>query len=582
MIAAFRQALTLLSPGEKRRVYVILVLGSIAAIMQALAVLSMMPFILLLSSPGQLQVNEFLRWAYEAAGTPPYEEFLVLLGLFGILALVAGNLFVAFEQWVSDRFLNLLAQRIETLVLRRMLRQPFQYFVSHHSAKLSDIVLNQVERVVDGIIGTFITIVGSIALATFVVLVLLLVSFGTTLVTLVGLLAAYLLVFLLLRRRIEAHGAELTGLSAKVFTAVSEAFDGIREIKTRRAEAFFERRFSESRLLLARLAIRYNLMSYLPHFMLETVVLAGFVLVALYFVFTTDDAGVSLALLALYGISVYRLIPALKGIFEGVSAIHHNVDALHLVLRHCREEERAVEQRELPPPARDIRLVDVSHRYDGSGVDQLSGVNLVIPAGSSVCLFGPSGSGKTTVLNVLAGLVSPGKGQVLSDGVEIGEATVDSWRRTIGYCPQQIYLFDDTIANNVAFGIPHGDIDHQRVAQVAALALLEDRGAGRLAPGTIIGEDGDTLSGGQRQRLGIARALYHDPAVLIFDESFTGLDAERQSLVLDNLFGLPGKTLVFSSHDKAIASRCDKVVIFEAGRVAGEASGREMFAAGGA
>jgi ABC-type multidrug transport system fused ATPase/permease subunit len=528
-----------------------------------------MPFILLLANPELLQTHDLLQRLYIALGASSYHEFLVLFGLFGIAILTLGNLFVAVEQWVSDRFLHRLGHRVETQVLERMMKRPYEYFVTHHSGTLSDVVLSQVERVVEGVIGTLVTIFGSVALAAFIVLMLLVISFETTLATLIGLLAAYLLVFLSLRRRMESHGAELTGLSAGVFTAVKETLDGIKEIKTRRAEAFFSRRFAASRMKMAKLIVRYNLLNYLPHFVLETVVFAGFVAVALYFVFETADTGISLAFIALYGMAVYRLIPALKGIFEGIATIHHNADAVTVVLRHCAAGAPEVTARDLPPPEKEIRLAGVTHRYPGSGGDQLSAIDLAIPAGSSVCLFGPSGSGKTTILNLLVGLIAPQRGQILCDGVPIGPETLDSWRQRIGYAPQQIYLFDDTLASNIAFGVAGEDIDMARVEAVGRIALLDEFVSGRSLQGyrTVIGEDGETLSGGQRQRVGIARALYHDPDVLVFDEAFTGLDTDNRRTILGNLFRLAGKTLVFSSHETAIAALCDRTVIISNGQV---------------
>jgi ABC-type multidrug transport system fused ATPase/permease subunit len=363
-----------------------------------------------------------------------------------------------------------------------------------------------------------------------------------------------------------------------VFTAVKETLDGIKEIKTRRAESFFSRRFEDSRLQMSRLSIRYNMLSYMPHFVLESVVFAGFVAVALYFVFTTADSGVSLVFIALYGMAVYRLIPALKGIFEGISTIHHNADAVQVVLHHCEGGGEPHGARLLPPPEHEIRLEAVTHRYDNSGGAQLSDIDLIVPAGSSLCLFGPSGSGKTTILNVLVGLVRPQNGRVLCDGVEIGLGTIDSWRRNLGYCPQQIYLFDDTMSSNIAFGVTKDEIDQERVIAVGRIANLDEFVTGKLPQGyqTVIGEHGETLSGGQRQRVGIARTLYHDPAVLIFDESFTGLDAGNRGAIIDKLFLLEGKTLIFSSHETAIASRCDKVAVIEQGRVVAEGSYQEL------
>jgi ABC-type bacteriocin/lantibiotic exporter with double-glycine peptidase domain len=459
-----------------------------------------------------------------------------------------------------------------------MLRKPYEFFLTNHSAKLSDIVLRQVERVVEGVIGTFLSVMSSAALAALIVIMLLVVSLQTTLVTLFGLLLAYLAVFLLLRRRIESHGAELTSLSASISTAVKETLDGMREIRTRRAETFFTDRLGASSLRMSRLEVHYGLMSYLPHFLLETVVFAGFIAVALYYVFVTSDTGASLSFLALYGIAVYRLIPALQGIFEGISTIHHNGDAVRILLQYRESDGAAVTVQPLAKAEKEITLDRVSYRYDQSERSQLSGVSVAIAVGSKVCLFGPSGAGKSTMLNLLAGLLYPQEGRVLCDGLPLGPETIDGWRERIGYLPQQIYLFDDTLANNIAFGVADHAVNRERVTEVGKIANLDAFVNTSLSQGydTVIGEHGATLSGGQRQRVGIARTLYHYPDVLLFDESFTGLDAGNRAVILDNLFALEGKTFVFSSHETAVASRCDRVVVIEDGEVVVEGSYGEL------
>src|SRR5690606_5689828 len=175
------------------------------------------------------------------------------------------------------------------------------------------------------------------------------------------------------------------------------------------------------------------------------------------------------------------------------------------------EQEQPREVRQLRPMERELRLEGVTHRYENADRDQLSDVSFTIPAGSSVCLFGPSGSGKSTILNLLVGLIRTQSGRVLCDDVEIGPETIHSWRGKLGYCPQQIYLFDDTIASNIAFGVPEDDIDQDRLVTVGALAQLHGFVSEKLTAGyqSVIGEHGATLSGGQRQRVGVARCLYH-------------------------------------------------------------------------
>ena len=571
MFTFFRQALSLLSAKQRQGVYFILVTSALAAAVQTAAILSMMPFIVLLTNPSLHESNDLLVRAYEMLGADSYQEFLGIFGLIAIVVLTAGNVFVAFEQWLSVRFLNLLSHDIRRRLLRKILQKPYEDITATHSAVLGDTVLNQVSRVVDGVIGTYISIFSSVALASLIVIVLLVISLKTTLLTLLGLLVAYVAVFLMLRRRVEADGEESTHLSAAVFATVSETLDGIREIRTRRAESYFVRRFEATDLQMSKLQIHHSMMDFLPHYVLETAVFAGFVGVALYFLFTTADAGVSMSYIALYGIAVYRMVPAMKGIFEGMSTVHHNGDAVRAVSQYFDEPEPVGELREVAAPKESIKLEQVSFRYASAEQPQLDAIDVTIPAGSSVCLFGPSGCGKTTILNMVAGLLSPQEGRVSCDGVAIAADTIDSWRKKIGYAPQQAYLFADTLASNIAFGLDAEAIDQERVIEAGRKANLQEF-VSRLPGGyqTVIAEQGESLSGGQRQRVGIARALYYDPAVLILDESFANLDAGNRTDILDRLFGLEGRTLVFSSHETAVASRCDKVIVIERGKVVAE------------
>lgn len=569
MFALFRRALMLLTSRERKGVYVVLIISGMAAGVQTLSMLSMMPFIVLLTNPDVLQSNEQLIWLYGVVGAHSYHEFLTIFGLFAVAMLTAGNMFVAFEQWLSLRFLTMLGHRIKKSVLENILQSSYERAVAEHSAKLNDIVLRQVERAVHGVIGTFVSIFSSMALAALIVLALLVISLKTTLLTMLGLLVAYLAIFMLMRGRISSDGELFTRLSATNSTAVKESLDGIREIKARRAEPYFIRRFETSSLSVSKLMIHFGVMNFLPYYLLETVVFAGFVLLTLYSLHATSDAGLSLSYLALYGMAVYRLVPAMRGVFEGVAEVHHDADAVQAVLPYASNGSALRTARTLSPPSSAINVRSISFNYAASDRTQLDGVEFSIPVGSSVCLFGPSGSGKSTILNLIAGLLFPQAGVIEIDATPLSEETVDSWLEQIGYSPQQVFLFDDTLSSNIAFGIEADKVDQQRVMEVSAFVNLHDHVTTHLPHGyqTVIAEHGATLSGGQRQRVGIARALYHDPDILIFDESFASLDAENRTAILDRLFALQGKTLIFSSHEPAVAARCDKVLVIEAGRL---------------
>lgn len=568
MIPILREALTLLSPKERRSLFWLAILACVAAIVQTVSILAVMPFIVLLANPGLLQTNAIFIAAYDLVGAESYLGFLATFGLVGILTLTLGNVFLAFEQYFAHRYLCFLSHRIENKVLRKILDQNYEQHMRQHSARQSDVVLSHVDRVVDDVIGTSLSVISSIAMTSFIVIMLLVVSFKATLITLVGLIVVYLLVFVALRKKLAEHGEDFTELSGNLFTHVKEVFDGIQEIKSRKAEDYFARRFEASRLSMFKLAVKSGLLGFLPHFILETLIFSGLVGISLYFILTTQSSGVSISFIALYGIAIYRLVPALKSIFEGLANIHHEADAVRIVLEQCRLAESDVAQQRIAEPKTEIGLKAVSYAYSGRDA-QVRDISFNVPVSSSICLFGASGSGKSTILNLLAGLLYPQSGVVYNDDQAVTATTRDSWRGMVGYCPQSVFLFDDTVASNIAFGQEAGDIDYHRVAAVAKVAQIDKFIQQQLTDRyeTVIGEGGKTLSGGQKQRLGMARALYLEPRLLLLDESFNGLDAPVRDAILDALFSLADTTLIFSSHDTDIAARCDKVALVEQGRV---------------
>jgi ABC-type bacteriocin/lantibiotic exporter with double-glycine peptidase domain len=262
------------------------------------------------------------------------------------------------------------------------------------------------------------------------------------------------------------------------------------------------------------------------------------------------------------------LIPSIKGTFDGFSTIHHNADAVRIVLEYCRQPDVTAPVLEIVRPKRELKLESVSYQYRQADDLQLDSIDVSIQTGTSVCFFGSSGAGKSTVLNLLVGLISPKSGRILVDDVALAPAYLNSWRKKLGYCPQKIFLFNDSLASNIAFGVPTDRIDLGRVREVGRLAMLDPWVLQSLPQGyaTVIGEDGNTLSGGQRQRIGIARALYHNPDIIVLDEALSGLDVANRTAILDSLFSLRGKTLIFSSHDTDTASRCDNIVVLKDGR----------------
>ena len=570
MISTLKRALALLQSGERKQYPWLLGLSTMAAVAQAAATLALMPFIFMLASPDLMSMNPWLQKLPVVAGLTSEREVLILLGIGAFVALLIGNIVAAVDFWIAQGFLCRAGHRLETRTLRAIVSQPFEAIADRHGGALGDVVWNQVERVVDGVIGSSIAIVGQIALVVFIVGVLLVVNPVATLVTLTVLVAIYVGVFLTLQERLARHGMRLTELSGVLVSTAEETLEGMHEIRTRRAEGFFVRRFERTNRPLARLALQHGLLTMFPNLLLETLILGGLVAIALTFIAFRQDSGAAVAYVALYGMAAYRLIPALRAVFQGLAGLRHDAEAVNAVaIYHGNARVPAADAEPISRAASVIRFDSITYRYPNALKNQLDGVSFEVPVGGSVCLFGESGSGKSTLIQILVGLLTPTQGTMSSDGAPIRAAQIDSWRQQIGYCPQHVYIFDDSVASNIAFGLDPGEIDVGRIERAAAIAMVDsftvdvdEDGYGRRA-----GSKGGSLSGGQRQRIGIARALYHDPPIIVLDEAFSGLDVNNRDSILDRLLTLHAKTLVLSSHDLAVAERCDQVIEMASGRL---------------
>jgi ABC-type multidrug transport system fused ATPase/permease subunit len=318
----------------------------------------------------------------------------------------------------------------------------------------------------------------------------------------------------------------------------------------------------------------------LPRYAVETIAFSLILLLAIYLLGKGSGMGELLPVLGLYAFAGYRLMPALQQVFAGFALMRNSQASLDAVMADLqpRADSQAATRRERIPIKESVELAEARYQYPGAAAWALQPVTLRIPRNSSVALVGATGCGKTTVVDLLMGLLHPTGGCLRVDGVEVGEHNVRAWQRSIGHVPQQIFLCDDTIARNIALGLPDGELDRARVEQAARIARLHEFVAG-LPKGydTMVGDRGIRLSGGQRQRIGIARALYDDPDLLVLDEATSALDNVTENAVFEALQALAGrKTIVMVAHRLTTVRSCNLVCVMEHGRIVERGSYDEL------
>ncbi len=584
MSKLIRQLVSLLT--RRQRVQAALLLGAliVRAGVELLGVASVAPFLELAANPGAIHARGYLQWLYDHGGFTSDSGFLVAAGVVVLALLVLSNGLSAMFTWTMQRFVWDANHELAMRLLRGYLAQPYGFFVQRNSASLNKNILSEVRAALAGVVRPVITLVAQLLVVVAITGMLVAVSPGlaAAAVTVIG--TSYALVYLAVRRRQSSLGREWVEANRLRYKVAGEAFGGIKDVKVLQREEAFVARFAEpSRRFTKALAANATI-GQLPRYFLETLAFGGIVLVVVVALNTGRGLAAVLPLAGLYAFAGYRLMPAVQSLFAALVSIRFNrasLDELCEDLARFAAVAPGGAGGAQPLPFREaIEVAGVSFRYPGSKLQALDGVSLTIARNQTVGIVGSTGSGKTTLVDLLLGLYEPDEGRMAVDGVVLDESTIPRWRRQVGYVPQHIFLADDTVTGNIAFGVPDDEIDQRRVEQAARVASLHELVA-TLPEGyrTVVGERGVRLSGGQRQRIGIARALYHDPDVLVLDEATSALDGVTETAVMDAIRELAGqKTIVLIAHRLTTVERADRIFMIEDGRVVDEGTYAELLA----
>ena len=433
------------------------------------------------------------------------------------------------------------------------LNQPYSWFLNHHSADLGKSILSEVGGVVGGSLGPMLNLIAQ-GLVTIALLILLLIV-DPMLALIVGIVlsASYGLIFKFVSGLLARTGKERLKVNEERYMAMIEAFGAVKEVKVSGLEQTFVMRFAKPALIFARHQASASVIAQLPRFGLEAIAFGGMLLVILYLMAQSGSFANVLPIIALYAFAGYRLMPALQNIYVALTSMRYSGPALEALHKDITSPQSNSEGVKAPTIElnQTIKLKNILYRYPNSNEPAIKDISLSIPAKSKVGLVGATGSGKTTMVDLILGLLHPQKGTLEIDGQVITEQNRRTWQRSIGYVPQQIYLADDSVAGNIAFGIEPRDINYEAVERASKIANLHEFVVNDMSQGysTKVGERGVRLSEGQRQRIGIARALYKNPKVLILDEATSALDNLTEQAVMEAVHNIGNEiTIILIAH----------------------------------
>lgn len=573
--------LDLLSSKEKKYAGLILIMTIFMSFLDMIGVASIMPFIAVLTNPDILETNRFLSHSYSILDIKSREQFLFFIGMCVFSLLILSLIFKALTTYFQLKFLLMREYSIGKKLIVGYLSQPYDWFLNRHSAELGKNILSEVSNVIYfSIIPTMTAISQVILIITMMSLIVIVnPALSVTVFLAVGLV--YFIIYKATGNFLIKIGSERVDADKLRFRAVNESFSAVKEVKLGGLEKLYIQNFSQPAQTFAKHQATASIIALLPRFALEGVVFGGIILIILYLMATTGSIEKTLPVTALYAFAGYKMMPALQQLYGALTQIKFNkpaLDALHKELMDTKIEKVSGPQQSAEL-SESIKLNNVSYKYPETTTPVLNNINMIIPAKSKIGIVGLTGSGKTTVIDLILGLLEPQQGSITVDKKIINDNNRSTWQRAIGYVPQQIYLSDDSIKANIAFGERPDNIDQEAVERAAKIANLHDFIVKNLPSNyqTNVGERGIRLSGGQRQRIGIARALYKNPKLLVLDEATSALDTITEKKVMDALQNLDDKvTTIMISHRLSTVRECDTIFILENGQLKDKGSFNEL------
>lgn len=559
-----RKLNSLLTKRDKQFLLFLFVFSIFISVVESIGISIIMPFISVASDFSQVHTKWYYETVYKFFGFSKESDFVVAFGIVLIFFYIFRSMINMLYFYLLARFsygrYHLIAYRL----FENYIGMPYRRFIERNSSELTKTIINEANNLTQ-LIAAYLFMMSEIFIIVLIYGMFLYVNWKITLLLTFVLALNALFLTKTVSKIIKKEGIKREAFQRSFYDVINTAFGNFKMIKLRAKEEKIKEQFSRNSYGFAKANIANNTLSQFPRLFLEAISfsLVAFIVIYLVFKYQSDIAG-AFGLLSMFVLGLYRLMPSINRILTSYNQILFYGQSLEIVHNDLiyEAEDLGDENVEFK---KTIELKDIRFAYI-EGKTILKGIDLRIKKGEKIAFTGESGSGKSTLVDIIIGLYRPQKGEVLIDGTALNEKNVKSWRKKIGYIPQTIYLFDGTVAQNVALD---EKIDKQKMVEVLKKAniweFLQEHHQGLE---TRVGEGGIKLSGGQKQRIAIARALYSDPEVLVLDEATSALDNETESKIMDEIYKVSeDKTLIIIAHRLSTLNGCERVYRLEDGKM---------------
>jgi ATP-binding cassette, subfamily B, bacterial PglK len=571
---------------EKKRAWIAILMAMVMAVLEMLGIVSILPFLSILSDPSSTETNTWLKKIYlfyQNLGVASKDDFLIALGVTCIALTIIAAIFRSMTQYYLHNFIEFSRFSLSTQLLQTFLFQPYRYFLAKDTAELTKIIINEVDYYIEKIFRPIILGIANAIVALALLALLMLINPTVALLTLALVSCMYFFLFKFFKDFLSRSGDDLTLALTNRFSAVTDAFALIKPIKLSGSESLFLDRFKDSAEVFKRSMVGYIVSNQISSYIIEAMTISALFIATIFLIISSggvqsDFFSNLLPLLGLYAFVILKIKPLAHTVYQGFASARYGSASIEILIQALKDitsyctfpnKDSCESSQPVSNTYSHVALKNIAFKYENSSDFEIKDISLNIKRGQKIGIVGTSGSGKSTLVDIILGLLRPTSGSIMIDGQPLTEKNVSSWQSKLGYVPQDVVLTNRSIKENIAFNLPVHEINDVLVREsIIRSHLNEFLDAHEEGHDLIVGDQGIKLSGGQKQRVGIARSLYNDPQLIVFDEATSSLDSASANKVLQSIYMLDKRhTVIIITHQPDTLKNCDVIYSMENGEI---------------